>query len=329
MGNQTMQSRKNKNDLEAVLGESESRTLEFKSSRDLGLDKNKAKKFVAEKVARAVSSFLNSDGGVLIIGIEEDRNGNATVLSPGIPRSVMKQDALQNMIVDLIRPPVGDLVGVRAIKVNGSDDDPCYDFCVEVKPGHTAYQSADMLYYARREGQSFPMDDKDIRLRMLSSDRPRVHISVEREIHYSGAHRWANYENELHRSDSPKWVNGVRWLLTIRNIGLKTIPRALIRCKIEAEGLSDRGIARLNSHMTVFGDKEEDKIETGLMPTANWSTEILQVSNYILKDCSGQPSLTANVEVLIDDGFPEEKKIDLLGDIRSLIESEWQLPIGG
>jgi hypothetical protein len=68
--------------------------------------------------------------------------------------------------------------------------------------------------------------------------------------------------------------------------------------------------------MTVFGDKEEDKIETGLMPTANWSTEILQVSNYILKDCSGQPSLTGNVEVLIDDGFPEEKKIDLLGDIR-------------
>jgi hypothetical protein len=48
-----------------------------------------------------------------------------------------------------------------------------------------------------------------------------------------------------------------------------------------------------------------------------------------LKDCSEQPSVTANVEVLIDDGFPQEKKIDVLGDIRSLIESEWQLPFGG
>jgi hypothetical protein len=75
--------------------------------------------------------------------MEEDKNRNANELSPGIPRSVMNRDALQSMIVDRIQPAVGDLVNVRAIKIGGSEDDPHYAFCVEIRPGHTAYQSED------------------------------------------------------------------------------------------------------------------------------------------------------------------------------------------
>ena len=207
-----------KSDLEAILGESESRTLEFKSSRPLEQDSNKIRKFVSDTVARVVSSFLNSDGGVLIIGIEEDKAERAARLSPGVPRAVMRRDTLQNMIVGMIQPSVGDLLSVRAVRVDDSDEEPRFAFCVDVRSGNTAYQAADKLYYFRREGQSIAMDDKDIRLRMLAGDKPRIEISLQRELY--------------HPHGSPDWVTGVGWKLTIKNIGLKTINRL---CQIRTD----------------------------------------------------------------------------------------------
>jgi predicted HTH transcriptional regulator len=192
-----------KSDLEAILGDRESRTLEFKSSRPLEQDNNKVRKFISDTIVRAVSSFLNSDGGILIIGIEEDKEEKGARLSPGVTPTVMKRDQLQNIIVSMIQPSVGDLVSVRAIKINDNDKEPRYAFCVDVRPGNTAYQSADKLYYSRREGQSFAMDDKDIRLRMLAGDKPRIEVSLQYEWYRSGLQQ--------------NLINRGGWKVTIKN----------------------------------------------------------------------------------------------------------------
>ena len=57
--------------------------------------------------------------------------------------------------------------------------DKLFAFVVDVRPGHTAYQADDKKYYVRRSGRSEPMEDKDIRLRMLAADKPRIVVRLE------------------------------------------------------------------------------------------------------------------------------------------------------
>jgi Putative DNA-binding domain len=299
-----------KNDLEAILGEEESRTLEFKSSIPLSHDSNKVRKFVADTIVKAATSFLNSDGGILIIGIEEDKNEKGVCLSPGIPRTVIKREQLQNMIIGMIQPSVGDLLSVRAIRVDDNDEEHRFAFCVDVRAGNTAYQSADKLYYSRREGQSIAMDDKDIRLRMLAGDKPRVEISLQHD--------------QLFRPGEAFWP-GIVWKLTIKNIGLKTINRALVRYALTSDGLSEDGakIAAFEKaeYFTNFGRVSSD--ETGLMPADSWSRNAFKFDSRWLDNCSAEPSVKVDIGVLIDDGLPAIMNFDVMAAIRPLIESGW------
>jgi len=56
------------------LDREEDHQFEVKSSRDLADgDKGKMEGFFQKKVARTISAFLNSDGGLFVIGMEEGK----------------------------------------------------------------------------------------------------------------------------------------------------------------------------------------------------------------------------------------------------------------
>lgn len=167
--------------LRSYLGQEESYELEFKSSKALTGDDGKARKFLADLTCH-VSAFLNSEGGRLLIGLEEAESKDkkqaekAVGLSPGVRRSRYTPARITSAICDQIHPSVASYVNVFPVVVGKQDEEDLLAFVVEVKPGVTAYQAADKHYYARRSFSSEPMEDKDIRLRMLADEKPRGEI---------------------------------------------------------------------------------------------------------------------------------------------------------
>ncbi len=59
--------------LEELLADSESDTLEFKSSLRWDLRQNKVNKDLEKEVVQTVAAFMNSKGGTLLIGVADDR----------------------------------------------------------------------------------------------------------------------------------------------------------------------------------------------------------------------------------------------------------------
>lgn len=165
--------------LTALVGQQEGPHLEFKSSKPLtlGFDKGKRESFVSDLTCH-VSAFLNAEGGTLVIGLEEQKGqgepDTATHLSDGAERSSIDAKRLEDAICDRISPSVASYVHVYPIKIGEKDGEALYAYAVEVMKGITAYQADNKLYYVRRSYSSVAMDDKDIRLRMLTDDRPRA-----------------------------------------------------------------------------------------------------------------------------------------------------------
>lgn len=174
--------------LQTYIGQEETYNLEFKSSRGLLQSTAGELEKTFNDLSTHISAFLNSDGGLLIIGIEEfdkrdkKQAGKAAALSDGIPRSLWIGDRIQSKLCDRIQPAVASYVLVHTVVVGKQEAEDLLAFVIEVKPGITAYQAADKKYYSRRSFSSEPMDDKDVRLRMLSDSVPRVALDVHVEV---------------------------------------------------------------------------------------------------------------------------------------------------
>jgi hypothetical protein len=305
--------------LKELIGESETERLEFKSSVDLEKvdDKNSLSSFIKRQIAPAVSGFLNSDGGNIIIGMEEDRDGVATKLSRGVPDSIIRADRLQQMIVDVIQPAVADLVSVNSIRLDTESEVSARlnAFCVTVRSGITAYQSSDKKYYARRAGQTVPMDDKDVRIRMLVGDKPRIDVRILENQHAAGP-----------------FVGGVSWDFEIRNVGIKTINRAFIHCKLVSEGLSPSSQKLLDIKSATATHVRDlqygDDRQIGLMPGMSLSVQGFVLNELMFKDSVSEISLHAEVKVFIDDGPHFEARLDLMEVLRPIIQAGWKRPVG-
>lgn len=100
--------------------------LEFKSSRPLCLD-NKDRPRYLDGLAAHAGAFLNAEGGLLLIGLEEGRRRDApdvaTELSPGVPRRQLSAARLESMLCDRIHPSVAGLIKVHSIPIGVTSDE--------------------------------------------------------------------------------------------------------------------------------------------------------------------------------------------------------------
>jgi hypothetical protein len=163
----------NLDDLKVLIGQPESRRLEFKSSRLTEGNTNK----LAEVISKEVSAFANTEGGTIIIGIEESKGRKPEVAEKFSGISSIKLDPfrIQQIIESNISPV---LPGIRCKSIYLEDDCKEYVQVIFVPQGTTAYQAKDYKYYGRSEYECKPLGDLDVRLRMFRGKIPDACLEI-------------------------------------------------------------------------------------------------------------------------------------------------------
>ena len=153
--------------------------LDYKDKRSLlppgrggsGMDKQKR----ADDVSKDISSFLNSDGGVLIYGVPETDDPNATGGTPAAPlpvdscspdkigfeRGEITKETIENLITSNIQPKPGpDVFQIVEVKL----DDRIF-FIVEVEVGiGDVWQARDKRYYKRFHYKAEAMEHYEVNM---------------------------------------------------------------------------------------------------------------------------------------------------------------------
>lgn len=122
-----------------------------------------------KEVSKDVSSFLNSDGGVIVFGILEDNHIPVSIDS-GVPHATFTRERLEQLILSNISPRPD---GIEVVQIDVSPTSAAY--AVEIPKGYRPYQDTQQSrYYKRFNFQSVPMEHyeiEDLRTRHTSLER--------------------------------------------------------------------------------------------------------------------------------------------------------------
>jgi hypothetical protein len=153
--------------------------IDNRSAEDLHIEYKESRLFAnkdncVEELTKTVSAFNNSDGGVMIIGMKEGREGKKRYpdsFDEGVCESDFNKTWLVQIINSNINPSIPDL-RVNLVKLHGEQEGKVV--CVIYVPkGTRAVQAKDLRYYQRIEDQSVPMRDfqiRDVNNRSLGPD---------------------------------------------------------------------------------------------------------------------------------------------------------------
>ena len=122
-----------KKSIEEIITLGESISLEFKSSLQWDVRQNQINKNLRHSVLKTIAAFLNSEGGLLIIGVED--NGNVLGLESDYSTTQNSRDKFMNLLNTLIGNYIGlstsAYIKIRIESVN--EKDVCV---VEVEKSH-------------------------------------------------------------------------------------------------------------------------------------------------------------------------------------------------
>lgn len=142
--------------------------LDYKGAGSLAKTDGKKK-----EIAKDISAFANSDGGVVIYGIseydEKALNHLPEKLDP-IDRTVITKEWLEQVINSKIQPKINGLT-IHPIPLASAANHVAY--VVNIPKSNTAHQASDKKYYKRYNFESVAMEDyeiKDILNRLSSPD---------------------------------------------------------------------------------------------------------------------------------------------------------------
>jgi hypothetical protein len=162
-------------DLQRLLGQPESYRLEFKSGRLFQASRDK----VIETLSKEVSAFANAEGGLVVVGLSDRKEGKSYVAAAidGIDPDEISVQALQQAVEASVSPVVPGL-RFRTVPLAGEPRRVC--IVVAVPAGTTAHQANDKRYYGRSEFEAKPLADHDVRLRMQRGRVRRARVEVSR-----------------------------------------------------------------------------------------------------------------------------------------------------
>lgn len=151
----------------------ESLHLDYKSSPALSM-KNR------DEIAKDISAMANSDGGLIIYGIEE-KDHFPYRLDDGVPDNSITREWLENILLSSISPSIP---GIKIVQIPASRGHSY--FAIEIPKSYSGpHQAPSKRYYKRYNFKSAPMDDyeiRDISTRHLTVARL---VSVDIEVEHS------------------------------------------------------------------------------------------------------------------------------------------------
>ncbi|MEY5047460.1 MAG: hypothetical protein RLZZ175_819 [Bacteroidota bacterium] len=141
------------NDL-ILTGIEESLNLDYKSAR--ALDKSDHKKI---ELAKDISAFANSNGGIIIYGIEEQEH--KPVEFSFVDGTFLTKEWLENVIDSNIYPRIQN-VQIFPIRIDNQLSKTIYLLKIQ-ESIHAPHMSADKKYYRRYNFKSVPMEEYEVR----------------------------------------------------------------------------------------------------------------------------------------------------------------------
>ena len=135
----------------------ESLTLDYKRSAALGKGSNER-----NSLSKDVSSFANSEGGLLIYGMEEDGHV-PTAIDGGTDRTQITKEWLESVVGATIHPNVDALL-IKQIPLTGRGSNAvAYVLEIGQATSRAPHQAFDHRYYKRFNFESKPMEDYEVR----------------------------------------------------------------------------------------------------------------------------------------------------------------------
>ena len=149
----------------------ESINIEFKNARALSNDK-----MVKKEISKDVSSFANSDGGIIFYGIDEKDHVASGVSF--IDGNIFTKEWLENIIISSIQQKIEDL---RILPIRFDNDISKTVYAVKIpKSLNSPHINADKKFYKRYNFQSVAMEEYEVR-NIYYKDR-ESQVYVERVI---------------------------------------------------------------------------------------------------------------------------------------------------
>jgi hypothetical protein len=112
-------------EIRALIAQGESATLEFKSSARWDMKQNKTDKLIESIVVKTVAALLNSEGGSLLLGVDDERNVIGLVHDYKLFGKKDSRDAYENFLMGLLLNNLGKdsaaLISISFHELDGKD----------------------------------------------------------------------------------------------------------------------------------------------------------------------------------------------------------------
>jgi hypothetical protein len=133
---------------------------------------------IRKELSRDVSAFANSDGGILIYGVQEDKTTrHPTYIDNGVPTDKINKEWLENSLGGNVSPRIE---GLRIIPIPLTDTHSLFVLEIPKSP-RAPHQAGDNRYYKRFNFSNHPMEDYEVRdvYSRRAITPPLVHIDLE------------------------------------------------------------------------------------------------------------------------------------------------------
>ncbi len=238
----------------SLIGQPESSRLEFKAGRSLA-KKEERDRFVRNQLSPALSAFANSEGGVLVIGLDEDSKARPRVANQVDGVLIGKAEAIDSLeqfqqVVDSSISPFLAGIRIKGVPLSGEAAGR-WALIVYVPQGSTAYQAKDHVYYSRSEFETKPMPDHEVRLRMLRGRIAQARVAIRNFEVVTAEQDWrsrqasikSNRESGVLRREEGRTLleaprrafDEYRFEIVIENIGEVTIRDLMLYLRFDTD----------------------------------------------------------------------------------------------